>query len=394
MENVNTLINGLGEKIVHNKPFSVPSQIKMIRKSFDGIIKKMKTLPEDMTSPGMICRQITDQQMEVSTLLDRAETLLKAIDRSGTSLKFRISCKEVLWTLIRNSFSFIEFLRGRYKDYFNHNLAIPGVLYPFYFAKMTKQWRAYRSLLERYAVDIPLLSILDGVFGKWKESHPYGKIKWKDLDYLQVLCAELDWLTKNKGSSSLHEELLYHLFHINFNHKTLFAYCTDYMHKHTLNVDTLVQERREWLDFSRTVAAIIVRRDISYDNTLDSIKLQLNDYINQQIRYIKKKEKLHRPQYSGKFGRIMHPFYFRVSLTVAQLVFLFRLFVESGVIITKNSKDLNEFIVNHIGTLRKDGISPGSIRSKYTPPDKSTVDRVSTVLISMLNLLNAKYKTR
>ncbi|MFC0318688.1 MULTISPECIES: hypothetical protein [Olivibacter] len=368
-------------------------QIRTIKQYFDALYGKIRHVLEGSDTENLH-NCIYHYQLDITSLLEKTGLLIKTIDEGKLPLKARKKYRYVLWVVIKRSFRFIELIKSRYPDYFDRNMAIPQILYPFYMTKILKRWFNIKKSLQHNKIDPGLIDVLNGFFNVGKNGVMDRKMTWQDLSYLDIVSSEVSWITDKGKTVEYRQDILQNLFRLNFNHPSFFSYYVRYMHNQIQGVDTYLQERREWLDYRRNLSAFIVCRDICYDDSMKDIRTQLMEYVIEQIRYVKKKEKLHRSTIFGKLGRAVYPYYFHVSLTVSQLIFLFRLFTETGVVIVRHRKDLNEFLVNHVGTTRKDNISIGSIRSKYTRPDKDVVNKVSAVLISMLNLLNAKYKTK
>jgi len=393
MERMETLITDLGNTIIGNRDFDPKVQIGIIQKCFNKATEKIKLLFEDSPSYSNMSECVFYYQLEISSVLGKADLLMSSIDGGRLPMKLRKEYRNVLWAVIRRGVRFLEFLRTRFPKFFDHAMAIPEVLHPFYIPAIYRRWKRCRAVFRNY-LDNELLELLDSYFKVNRETISHKKIRWTDLNYMDTLSHELDWLTTTKSREELKVELVKSLYRLNFNHPGFFSYYVKCMCKRTAKVDTYLQEQREWLDCQQEINAMIVRQDIGYDMRLKSIKTQLIEYTVGQIRYIKKKEKLHRANIFMKSGRIANPFYFHVSITVVQLILISRLFIEAGVVLVKNKKDFNEFITNHVGTLRKDNISIKSIESKYITPDRKTVDKVSTILITMLNILNAKYKKK
>ena len=73
------------------------------------------------------------------------------------------------------------------------------------------------------------------------------------------------------------------------------------------------------------------------------------------------------------------------SLSVAQLAFLIKLLVDTGIINNKNQTELLKTISKTICTHRNEAISADSLRNKYYNVDKNTTDAVKNMLIDMVN---------
>lgn len=77
-----------------------------------------------------------------------------------------------------------------------------------------------------------------------------------------------------------------------------------------------------------------------------------------------------------------------VDMSVAQLAFLTRAFVESGVIQNKNTTEMMAFLSKFINTKRSGSVSPESLRIKYYDVESATKDSVRNVLHNAIGYIN------
>ncbi len=83
--------------------------------------------------------------------------------------------------------------------------------------------------------------------------------------------------------------------------------------------------------------------------------------------------------------------FFTVSITLEQLLFLFRLLIETGIVIIKRKADLYDFIHLHIGTEERKTFSRGSLRNAFASRRQATAKKVKDILTEMTRLINQKY---
>jgi hypothetical protein len=82
---------------------------------------------------------------------------------------------------------------------------------------------------------------------------------------------------------------------------------------------------------------------------------------------------------------------FQVSLSVAQLGLFIRLLLEKGILPKENISQLFKFFAEHFYTANALFISPENLQKKSTDVEFSTAQKMKTLLISMVNWLNANY---
>ena len=77
----------------------------------------------------------------------------------------------------------------------------------------------------------------------------------------------------------------------------------------------------------------------------------------------------------------------QVSLSVAQLAYMFRVLTELGIVKNKNLSELMRFLTNNVSTPKAKDISFDSLEVKFYNPDHSTKVSVQDVIIKQLNFI-------
>lgn len=127
-----------------------------------------------------------------------------------------------------------------------------------------------------------------------------------------------------------------------------------------------------------------------YDPSAEPLKETLVRSFSEEIKYIQQMQELdsHAPTiHALDIPRL----FFTVSITLEQLMFLFRLFIETGIMIIKRKADLYDFIHLHIGTEERTTFSRGSLRNAFASRKQATAKKVKEVLMEMVRLINQKY---
>ena len=76
------------------------------------------------------------------------------------------------------------------------------------------------------------------------------------------------------------------------------------------------------------------------------------------------------------------------DISVSHLAFLFRAFIEAGVIQNKNTSELIRFLSKYVKTKKQESISFESFRIKYYSVESGTKDAVKKTLQSVLNFIS------
>ena len=81
-----------------------------------------------------------------------------------------------------------------------------------------------------------------------------------------------------------------------------------------------------------------------------------------------------------------------LSISVAQLAYIFKVLVDMGTIKNKNVSDVMRFIIKNISTPKAQDISFDSLKTKYYQPEHSTKQFFHDFLIQQLNYVRKELK--
>ncbi len=333
---------------------------------------------------------IRQHQRELTTLCNLAHLSLSETGKThpytGNDVK-----DILLWELGRGILNILEYLKFHFKKYFDNASTVPYALICILKDNIGNHRKNIRTFMEKEEIEQTLISLVHDYLGL--ERRIDNDFTWQDIAYLENFISALNEaaLSGGQGKEIMERQLIGRLFYLNFNHSAFYEYLAEKIKQRVEVKETFKERKRELLDILRLYQGLPVRRTRICNPGLPGIRSAITSHIKLEIDYVRHVQQLHSPTFPGNRGRSSSPFYFKVSLTVAQLVFFVRLLVETGTVIAENKADLNEFLVNHVGTLNKINISERSIRSKSTNPDPQTVKNVKHALISMLNQINEKY---
>ncbi len=74
------------------------------------------------------------------------------------------------------------------------------------------------------------------------------------------------------------------------------------------------------------------------------------------------------------------------SLSIPQLAFIIRLFVEEKIITNTNQSEVLKFFSTNLSTIRQENISYNHLRAQYYKPELSAVEAVKKLLLRLLHL--------
>ncbi|WP_207423763.1 hypothetical protein [Desertivirga brevis] len=194
-------------------------------------------------------------------------------------------------------------------------------------------------------------------------------------------------INEKEGAGRTVEEAVYaFLFVRNFNSPDFYAHYVSRVEKRLEDIGIYKDQAFYLLHEIKTVKQYPYFFTENYEPESTDIKTAACNYLREELQYIKESESLGSAEF--RRGDEGNPYYFHVSMTVAQLNLFFRLMLDSGIIITKRKSQLFQFIANDIGTIRKDNLSVRSIKNKAYGPDKKTVLKVKQHLLTLLSAID------
>jgi len=289
----------------------------------------------------------------------------------------------------------LEHLRIYFADQFNFNAELPD-----HFLERYKQIHPIfqRRLIEQlkpFNIGQELLLLLE-TFVEATERADIFKIRnWWQWEYLLNTGKILSEFIAKPPPGDIELELLKLFLHQDFNSIHVYAYFLKYFERITLSELTYPEQQQQLLYYVKIVKQVRVESPQRYDPNVQSLKTSVLDSLVAEIRYLEDKEKVMVQTFKSTTPGNPAKFYFKVIITLAELMFFFRIMLEVGFIQTKFNSYLYEFITNHIKTQRAENISKKSMRNHFSNkpfPDR-LVQNVRSWLNKMINHIDLYYKT-
>jgi hypothetical protein len=206
-----------------------------------------------------------------------------------------------------------------------------------------------------------------------------SNILFRDLVYYGELLKDLVIAGNDPSFRVLQEVLYYH----NYNHEVILeAECerlVELTNRGTNNKERIALLKLE----QKTINQFPVKLNRNYSEMLPSLKQQVNNWINEEIKYLESGYAQHSPENKADgYGEKI-----QTSLSVAKLAVIIRLLVLDKIIINRSVAPMLKIVAGVFTTLQRDTISFGSLESKYHAPDKATVNMVREMLFKWINIL-------
>ncbi|WP_158826960.1 hypothetical protein [Mucilaginibacter lacusdianchii] len=290
-------------------------------------------------------------------------------------------------------FQLLEHIRAHFSAYFDDGQNLPDNYIKAYRNQHPEIWADFEQFLKEHPLDSELKLLLTQFANATESSEKFVIKTWRQFDYLlNMIWSIIKW--KELTEEENRELALLKLFVYNeFNSIQIYAYFIKYIEKITLGEASYQDQQQELLYLLKVFRQVRVDAYLPYDPKVQSLKLSVVESLETELAYLEQMEKLQVQHFQGTNPEAPSRFYFNVAVTLAELMFFFRVMLEVKVIYTKFNSYLYEFISNHIRTERTDNISKKSMRNHFSNkpfPDR-VVQNVKAWLEKMIQHINLHY---
>jgi hypothetical protein len=309
------------------------------------------------------------------------ESLIDLIDSLHSSGKVG---NDILQSVVDRLAGLLQYLEQHFPEYFNQDIKMPLI----YRQTIRNKLQDFINLLTlKFAstnADIALIDLLKHEVNLHTGIN--GSLTFRQFYYLKLLRLNIESIDTSRSTRLETIDLIKVLLHCNFNAESFHDYFLQYIRSSIDKLPTLSEKLDQltfYLKFSNQETS---NHSIAYDVKQNPISVQISEWLSQEVMYLKTKQQL-LPTISAE--EIM-PSEFKLSfdLSVSMLAYLFRAFIESGVIQNKNVSELIRFLTKYAKTKRSESISHESFRIKYYTVENGTKDAVKKTLQSVLNFIN------
>ncbi len=291
------------------------------------------------------------------------------------------------WTAISVLYNAVEslviFLRGHFAEYFEHGFPAPKRFSENAIAEIKKGMEKLLATLSNNGVDDIIRELIAVTFQKSRNNLTY-----EQLFYFQLLLSELlriDW--SSLDPDQVKQVFINTLLKLNYNEAAFLHYYTGYSTDALAGLETLSEKIERLGYITKLVNQTFVMPGVVSDPALPGIKVQILEWLSHEMDYYQLKLQL---VTTGPKDDLLINKDFKMifDMSVSYVAFLFKLFVETGVIQNKNTAELIRFLAKFVKTKRAETVSYDSFRAKFYNTETGTKEAVKKTLQSLLNYIN------
>lgn len=276
-----------------------------------------------------------------------------------------------------------------YPAYFNRHATAPEAFRDLYRDRLAESTGSFISGLKRKGRDAELFQLLEAYLGSLISNTQFSVETFYQLEYFSELTVSLHQLLKEEPAV-LDSRIYKRLLLSNFNHPDFVYLYISMLRKTYKEAESYRQELLEVANQLRILQQYpAVSRAL--DPQTEPLKEILIKSLSEEIKYTQQLHDLDINEQSGNAPGLVPKLFFTVSITLEELLFVFRLFIETGIFIIKSKSDLYDFVHLHIGTRERKAFSRGSLRNAFSSRRQATAKKVKDILMEMVRLINQKY---
>ncbi len=295
--------------------------------------------------------------------------------------------------LLTETFRLLEHLKYYFSDYFDFEAKLPYSYLEWYKKGHVLTNNQLLTKLHETNLDHELIKLIAD-FNQLDQSEGRFQMKtWKQLDYLVFAIEALIKAFSDPRPADMNLEILKLFVTIDFNSIYVYAYFIKYLERFTLGEGSFQEQQQDLLYILKLFRQVRVDAKVPYDSRVQSLKISVVESLEAELNYLEQREKLYLQNFKATNPESPSKFYFNVAVTLAELMFFFRVMLEVKVIYTKFNSYLYEFISNHIKTERAENISKKSMRNHFNNkpfPDR-VVQNVKSWLVKMVAHIDLYY---
>lgn len=339
-----------------------------------------------LQSEKKITLYIQNYQLELENLM---QTLLHYLNEESWERIYTLSGLYTLEDIHKISYQYLEKLQRHIEQYFTKYLDVTISI--SYHARLVglreindKVNTVFRQLLES-DLDEKLVKLTKKMLVRLTHISPDARISYQSYLYLKILLNEL--YTLSRGEQKLTNEVVAEtLYRLNVNSVDFFTYFTSKI-QDDISHQERIEEKLVLLYFHQKIyRQQQVKLHSGYQKGLFSIKVQILDWIKEEISYLKKIARQNpavtKTEEKPGGNKIT------TQLSVSQIAYMLKVMHEMGLITAKSQWDMFRFLQENVSSKRSDTISAHSLNNKYYHVEYATKASVKNLLLKMLHYIN------
>ncbi|UOE47845.1 hypothetical protein MTO98_25885 [Mucilaginibacter sp. SMC90] len=301
---------------------------------------------------------------------------------------------EIFGWLEAKLIALLEHLHQYFGSYFNIEVPVPA---SFVIREKRNVYPTSAELMIRFrkAVgDEEMTGLLSGFVLADNVNDRFFIRSWNQWLFYKNFIGELTLFLNAPPAEDPKIQVMKLLIELNFNSIYIYSYFLKFMEGVSAKDADDEEVEHELFYLLKVFRQINTRYPKGFDLESKTLKELIRGAITAELKYISQKNKLFQKAYRTNDDPGASKFYFMVMVTLAELMFLFRVMIETEFMVTKLKSHLYDFIANHIRTQRAENFSKKSMRNRFgsKPFSDRIVHNVREWLLKMVRHIDLHYK--
>jgi hypothetical protein len=282
----------------------------------------------------------------------------------------------------------LKFIQNSFQNHFDLDIQIPELTIERVLKALRESSILLETNLSKFEIDPVLLAIcLSTVTDLLKQ--PDLKITYRKVNWIKELISELlKFVEARQEGTSLNPEVQPLLLHLNYNTTAYLKYCTEIINRELSVAETQTGKLEKLAFHYKVVSQSRVKPDFVFDLSAPSLKVQLSEWILEEIQFLERKQQLSVAFPSPAEEQVKKDFKLVFDMSVSQFAYFIKTLTETGVIQNKNVSELIRFLSKFVKTKRSENISYESFRIKYYNAEDNTKGAVRNLLHTAIGYIN------
>ena len=282
----------------------------------------------------------------------------------------------------------LSFIERHFTKYFDQDTKAPESYIALAGSEVVKGLGELQDLLKNENTDNNLVDLVLDPLKKFIECIPGNQITYRKIIYVKDIHKEItQGISSRPKRTSVDDEIRTVLLYLNFNTINYFRYYTDYINKQVSQTESSSDKIEKFSFILKMINQTQVKPGVAYNHTVRSLRDQVSDWVGEEIFYLEKMHKLNE-KHAVSTGLVSEEFKVRTDMSVSQIAYLLRVFLETKIVSNKNISELIRFFSRFFQTKRMENISYESFRVRYYNTEDGTKKSVRSMLLLMVDYIN------
>ncbi|HYF70259.1 MAG TPA: hypothetical protein VD884_19100 [Ohtaekwangia sp.] len=284
----------------------------------------------------------------------------------------------------------LAFVGKHFAEHFDMDAWIPESYRLIVYDDIQRNIENMQSGLEHKGFDRELITLTLAPFKEFLQRGSANEITYRRVMFIKELRKDLFYLLMERElrpDDNINELLQWILFGLNYNSPEYVGYCTRQIKTFIDKTEDLTEKLERLALVQKLIHQQSPKRTFIYDTGRKSLPELLKDWMDQETCYLETRKTNLITQSDG-IELSSDKFKLQVDLSVAQLAYFIRVFVEVSIIQNPNVTVMLRYIARIFQTKRSKVMGYGSIYSKYYNAEDSVRKTVKEMLQKMISYID------